>query len=47
MMEGIHNGDHPGKSSIKFLPMIDMAASDLTCIYSTLCVVNKMQKNMM
>lgn len=29
-------GNHPGKSSVLFLPMIDMDPGDLNCIYSTL-----------
>ena len=32
-------GNHPGKSSVAFLPMIDMDSGDLTCIYSTLAFV--------
>ena len=35
-MEMIHQGSHPGKSSIHFLPMIDMNPSDATWIISTL-----------
>ena len=35
-MQQVHKGDHPGESSIIFLPIIDMDPSDLTCIYSTL-----------
>ena len=35
-MQMIHNGSHPGKSSVNFLPMIDMNSSDPSCIYSTL-----------
>ena len=35
-MEMIHQGSHPGKSSIHFLPMIDMNPSDATCIFSPL-----------
>lgn len=35
-MQMINHGDHPGKASIVFLPMIDLNPSDLTCIYSTL-----------
>ena len=31
----------PGKSSVVFLPMIDMDPSDMTCIYSTLNFVSK------
>ena len=32
----VHKGDHPGESSILFLPMIDLNLGDMTCIYSTL-----------
>ncbi|MES9879831.1 MAG: hypothetical protein ABW185_03020, partial [Sedimenticola sp.] len=35
-MQMIHKGDHPGKASVLFLPMLDINPSDLTCIYSTL-----------
>ena len=35
-MQLVLQGDHPGKSSVVFLPMIDMKPSDNTCIYSTL-----------
>ena len=41
VMQMIHRGSHPGKSSIKFLPMIDMSSSDPSCIYSTLCFVSE------
>ena len=40
-MQTLVIGDHPGKSECFFLPLIDMSPSDLTCIYSTLCFVNK------
>ena len=37
MMHIIHQGlDHPGQSSIVFLPMIDLYSGDKTCILSTL-----------
>ena len=36
MMQLVHRGHHPGKSSVMFLPMIDMNRSDVTCVYSTL-----------
>ena len=36
MMQAVHQSNHPGPSSVQFLPMIDMSSSDLTCIYSTL-----------
>ena len=36
-MQLYHNhGDYPGKSTIGFMPMIDMNSSDLSCINSTL-----------
>ena len=35
-MQFVHHGEHPGKGSIMFLPMIDMNPSDMTCVYSTL-----------
>lgn len=43
-MQIIHSksdDSYPGKSSISFLPIIDMAAGDMTCIYSTLTYLNK------
>jgi len=37
MMHLIHQGyEHPGQSSVVFLPMIDMYSGDKTCILSTL-----------
>lgn len=36
MMQLVHKGKHPGKSSVMFLPMINMNQSDITCVYSTL-----------
>ena len=36
MMQMLHDGPHPGKSSIEFLPVIDLDPCDPTCIYSTL-----------
>ncbi|XP_065915240.1 uncharacterized protein [Dysidea avara] len=36
MMQLVHHGNHPGKSSVMFLPMIDINPSDTTCVYSTL-----------
>ncbi|CAC5388950.1 unnamed protein product [Mytilus coruscus] len=35
-MQMVQTGDFPGKSSVSFLPMIDLNASDMTCVYSTL-----------
>lgn len=29
-------GDYPGKSTVTFMPMIDMNPSDMSCINSTL-----------
>ena len=36
MMQMVNNGEHPGQSSVMFLPMIDMNPSDPSCVYSTL-----------
>ena len=36
MMQFVYRGNHLGKSSVMFLPMIDMNPSDVTCVYSTL-----------
>ena len=36
MMQFVQKGDHPGMSSIMFLPMINMDPTDVTCIYSAL-----------
>ena len=35
-MQMVHNGSHPGKATVVFLPMIDLDPSSMTCIYSTL-----------
>ena len=35
-MQHVQHGLQPEPSTIKFLPIIDMDPSDLTCIYSTL-----------
>jgi hypothetical protein len=40
-MQFVFKGEHPGKSSLLFLPMIDLSPSDPTCIYSTLTYVSK------
>ena len=40
MMQAVNNGEHLGKSSIKFLPMIDMDPGDMSCIYSTFLFVS-------
>ncbi|KAG1655026.1 hypothetical protein GQR58_024747 [Nymphon striatum] len=36
LMQSVCHGPHPGKSSVHFLPMIDMDPTDMSCIYSTL-----------
>ena len=36
LMQLVHHGSYPGKSSVLFLPMINMNPSDITCVYSTL-----------
>ena len=44
MMQTVHKGYHPAKSTILFLPMIDMDPSDLSCILSTLQYVSDQAK---
>ena len=36
MMQMLQNGPHSGKSSIFFLPMLDLNPGDMSCVYSTL-----------
>ena len=35
-MQMLHHGNYPGQASVVFLPMIDLAPSDPSCIFSTL-----------
>ena len=44
MMQRFHHGRHQGKSSVMFLPMIDMNPSDVTCVSSTLHFVSEHAK---
>ncbi|VDI21274.1 Hypothetical predicted protein [Mytilus galloprovincialis] len=44
IMHKVMDGDYPGRSSVVFLPMIDMNPSDLTCINSTLNFIGKHAK---
>ena len=41
MIQLVHCGSHPGKSSVMILPMIDISPNDTTRIYSTLKYVQK------
>lgn len=36
LMQSFNKGNHPGKSSIDILPIIDLNPSNLDCVYSTL-----------
>ncbi|WAR13570.1 hypothetical protein MAR_027750 [Mya arenaria] len=45
-MQTTQTGRHPGKSTVLFLPMIDLNPSDLTCIYSTLDFVATQAKKL-
>jgi hypothetical protein len=45
-MQTVQSGTYPGKSSILFLPMIDMNPSDMSCIYSTLHFVESQAKKL-
>ena len=38
-MQDVCTGEHPGKSSETYLPMIDLEPTNLSCIYTTLCFV--------
>ena len=38
-MQAICKGEHPGKSSVHFLPMIDLDPTNMSCVYSTLLFV--------
>ncbi len=33
LMQMVQKGNHPGQSSVLYLPMIDMNASDLSCVF--------------
>ena len=39
MQQAMMARNHPGKSEIKLLPLINLSASDPTCLYSTLCFI--------
>lgn len=41
LMQMIYKGDHPGTSSVMYLPMIDMDPNDLSCIYSALKFISQ------
>ena len=38
-MQLVHHGNHTGKSSVMFLPMIDMNPNDVSCAYSMLMYI--------
>ena len=40
-MTDVSVGDYPGKSTISFLPILDMDSNDPTCIYSVLLFISK------
>ena len=44
LMQIVQKGSYPGKSSVLYLPMIDMNPSDLSCIYSTLSYLSSHAK---
>ena len=35
MMQMVHTGEHPGESSVLFLPMIDFDPGNMSCVHST------------
>lgn len=42
LMHMVMKGRYPGKSTVTYLPMIDLNPSDMTCVYSTLQYVSKL-----
>ena len=43
-MQMIHKGEHPGQTSVIFMPMIDMKSSDESCILPTMHFVTEHAK---
>ena len=43
-MKRTNNGTYPGKSVIHFLPMIDLKATDYSCLYSSMLFVQRLAK---
>ena len=43
-MQALVKGKYSKQSSVLFLPMIDLPASDMSCVYSTLSFVKKESK---
>jgi hypothetical protein len=41
MMQAVHMGDHPGKSEVVFLPMINMDPTDMSCMFSAVKFLSK------
>lgn len=35
-MQMVQTGEHPGKASVLFLPLINLDPTDMSCVYSTL-----------
>ena len=40
----VQNGEHSGKSSVVFLPMLNFDPTDLSCLYSTLIFLTDQAK---
>ena len=38
-MEAVHHGEHKGKSTVMFMPMVDYNPTDISCVYSTLLFI--------
>ena len=45
-MTDISVGNYPGKSTVSFLPILDMDPTDYTCIYSVLVFISEQAKNL-
>ena len=45
-MQDVAQGDHPSKSDVLMLPILDLNPNDKTCIYSVLLIVIEQSKKL-
>ena len=41
VMQAVSVGNHAGKATVRFLPMLDLNLNNMTCIYSALCCITR------
>lgn len=46
MMQGVCHREHPGQSSVIYLSMLDVSSSDMSCIYSTMKFVCRIEASL-